>query len=548
MAKKTSKQPMARQRSTSTKKIHSSVSRPQQSSMDSFALKPHAEDELNLSPNNPLGSRNNGFQNIPDFAREGGRRGAEVLGLSGGPSSTSLVNLTVARRRSRYATLTNPYAKRALDIWVSNVVGQGHKMVSMAPDVAFKKQVEALWNKWCSVSDTTFHLPYGGVEALAFRAMAEGGDCFIRMRMRYPSDGLPVPLQLQLLESEQVPVVLNTIIGNEKVIGGIQVNILGEPVFYHMYKDHPGEFIYPFTTNSIVPIPVPAEFVLHLHEVRRPGQMRGMPILSNVIIALSDLDRYLDAELVRKKCAALIGGFIKAPAGGGDENPFVSSENPDAAEIEAMEPGTYPVLPPGYDVTFSEPADVGGNFEAFLRQELRMIAAGLNLTYEQLTGDLLNANDRTIRATMLEFKRIVAQYQSNILVHQMHMPIFKKWFDLAIISGALTIPYGMDEEDARKVKWIPDPWDYMNPTQEIGAQKDKIRCGLGARSDILMAAGEIPEEVDMRIAADKARADKLGLVFDTDPAEVAKSGVEQPSQVPPPPEEKTPAQENGIKK
>lgn len=530
MAKKT-KSPPPKQRGHMTRKVQSSVSRPRRSAMDSYALKPSMEDQI--GPVNPA-AINNGFQNIPDFALEGGRRGAEVLGLSGGPSSTSLINQVVARRRSRYAALTNPYAKRALDLWVSNTVGEGHKMVSLAPDKDFKKQVEDLWNRWCFESDTTSHLPYGGLEALAFRSVVEGGDCFIRMRVRFPFDNLAVPLQLQLIEGEQVPVFLNTIIGTDKVVGGIQINMFGEPVFYHMYKDHPGEFIYPFTTNSIVPLPVPAEFVCHLHELRRPGQYRGLPFLCNVIIQLSEIDRYLDAELVRKKCAALIGGFIKIPAGGGDDNPFSTADDPQELEIEAMEPGTYPVLPPGYDVSFSEPADVGGNFEVFLKAELRAVAAGMNLTYEQLTGDIGNVTDRAIRATMLEFKRIVKQYQSNILVHQMHTPIFNKWFSLAVLSGKLAIPAGMTYDDASKCKWIADPWEYMNPVQEIDAQKAKIRSGLGSRSDLILAAGEIPDEVDQRIADDKNRADALGLTFDTDPSKVANSGVAQPSAKPAP--------------
>lgn len=467
-------------------------------------------------------------QGLMDFANEGGRRGAEIPGLGTGPSATSIINSAVARRRSRYAVLTNPYAKRAVDIWVSNVVGDGHKFVSMAPDKAFKKQVEDLHTKWRKECDTADSLSYSGVEALAFRSMVEGGDCFIRMRPRRMSDGLSVPLQLQVIESEQVPVTKNEMYGQQKIIGGIQYDILGAPIFYHMLKNHPGEFqLIGGTTDQLLTVPVPAGDVIHLHDARRPNQTRGLPFLSQVIIQLNDLDRYLDAELVRKKACALIGGFIGQPADGGEGNPFVTDENPDEVEIEALEPGAFPVLPPGYTVTFSAPADVGINFKEFLRQQLMFVAAGLNLTYEQLTGDLTNANERIIRATMLEFKRIVRQYQRHVLVHQLHSKIFDKWFDMAVLSGALVLPTGMTDEEARRVNWIPDPWDYFNPVQEVQSKRDEIRCGFRSRSSVIMERGDNPEDVDAEIAADKNREQTLGLVFDTDPNATSRTGVAQ---------------------
>lgn len=494
-----------------TRIVRSLVSRTAMSS-DPFALSPFG----------------GGVVSQVDFAREGGRRGAEVLGLGSGPSSTSIINSTVARRRSRYAVLTNPYAKRAVDVLVSNVVGSGTRMVSLAPNKEFKKQVEKLFSKWCKKADTTGALNYAGLEALSFRSMIEGGDCFLRLRTRRPSDGLPVPLQLQLLESEQVPVIMNETRGVQSIIGGIQYDALGKPVFYHMYRNHPGEFMLANAQfDASTTVPVPADDVIHLHEIRRPNDARGLPFLSQVLIQLSDLDRYLDAELVRKKAAALIGGFIKQPADGGDNNPFSTSADPDELEIEPMEPGTFPVLPPGYEVQFSAPVDVGISFKEFMRQQLLAIAAGLNITFEQLTGDLSNVNDRTLRATMLEFKRMAVQYQRHVLVHQMHERVFQRWFDLAIISGALVIPAGMDEDEARAVKWIADPWNYLNPTQEITAQKDEIRAGFTSRSAIIMARGDDPDTVDDQIAADKERQRELGLTFDTDPDTMSRAGVAQ---------------------
>ncbi len=471
-----------------------------------------------------------------EFASEQGRRGAEIIGLGSGPISTSIVNATVARRRSRYAVLTNGYAKRAIDILVSNYVGEGHRMISMAPDPEFKKQIEDLWEEWSQVVDITGKVNLGGFEALAVRSMFEGGDSFVRMRNRRPEDNLPVPLQLQLFESEQVPVNKNqsSFGGSRSIVGGIEFDTLGQVLFYHMYRTHPGEFMLAGNqVNRAETVPVPAKDIIHMHDIRRPGEVRGLPALCAALIQLSDLDKYMDAELVRKKACALIGGFIRQPADNISGNPFKSIEGGDDASdneevhIEAMEPGTFPILPPGFEVSFTAPAEVGGSFEIFMRHILLQISAAINILYEQLTGDVTKVNDRTIRATLLEFKRLAIVFQRNIIQHQFYRRIYQRWFDLALLSGALRIPAGMSDREARKVKWVPDPWEFMNPQQEVNTQIAEVRAGFKSRSEVIIARGGIPEEVDASIKIDQTREEDLGLVYDTNAKLVTKAGGTQ---------------------
>ena len=55
-----------------------------------------------------------------------------------------------------------------------------------------------------------------------------------------------------------------------------------------------------------------------------------------------------------------------------------------------------------------------------------------------------------------------------------------------------------------------------------------IRAGLMSRSEAISAFGYDAEEIDREIAADNARADALGLMLDTDPHKVARTGAAQP--------------------
>jgi len=275
---------------------------------------------------------------------------------------------------------------------------------------------------------------------------------------------------------------------------------------------------------------VPADQILHLHDVRRPNEVRGLPVLSQSLIQLSDLDRYMDAELVRKKAASLIGGFIRKPNDNVDGNPFLSLEGTEESEdvhIEAMEPGTFPILPPGFDVSFSEPADVGGNYAVFMRHQLLMVSSAVNITYEQLTGDMSEVNERTIRSSMLEFKRMAEQYQSSVVVHQFCRPIYSTWFDLALLSGALELPRGMALTKAKRAKWSADPWDYLNPLQEVNVDIKKIRAGLKSRTECIREWGRDPFEVERQIAEERQREKDAGLIFDSNPEAVSLAGIAQ---------------------
>ena len=96
-----------------------------------------------------------------------------------------------------------------------------------------------------------------------------------------------------------------------RVKAGIEFDGIGRRIAYHVYREHPGESALFGTAGETVC--VPADQVLHLYRPLRPGQIRGVPWLAPVLLKLHELDQYDDAELVRRKTAALFAGFITRP-------------------------------------------------------------------------------------------------------------------------------------------------------------------------------------------------------------------------------------------
>lgn len=449
------------------------------------------------------------------------------------PSNPGAIAALVAtgdalRIRSRDLVRRNAWANAAIEAFVANAVGTGIKPQSLIADATQREALHALWRDFVDEADAAGLTDLYGLQALGCRALLEGGECLVRLRPRRPEDGLAVPLQLQMLEPEHLPLTLNREEPNGNVIrAGIEFNRLGRRVAYHLYLSHPqdGSMAPMSRQGGLDTFRVPATEVLHIFRPLRPGQIRGEPWLARALVKLNELDQYDDAELVRKKTAAMFAGFVTRD---GPEDPLPGDAPPDEhgnAPL-GLEPGSLQILEAGESVTFAQPADVGASYDAFLRSQFRAVAAAMGITYEQLTGDLTGVNYSSIRAGLLEFRRRCEMIQHSVLVFQLCRPIWNAFVDAAVLSGAIELPgYRRRKRQYRACKWVPQGWSWVDPEKEFNAMILAIRAGLLSRSEAIASSGYDAETIDREIAADAQRADSLGLVLDTDPRAVARNGV-----------------------
>lgn len=453
-----------------------------------------------------------------------GRRLSTWFTTGSGPNAALLSSLNVLRDRSRDAVRKNVYAASVIETIVSNTVGAaGVNPQCIAPDETFRKAAHQLWWDWSDEADADWRLDLYGLQSLVMRSVATAGEVFVRFRVRRPSDGLSVPLQLQLLEAEHCPIDRNVILDDgNRVQAGIEFNNWGQRVAYWMYPRHPGESVTntaPGVVNELVR--VPAEDILHIFLPLRPGQLRGEPWLTRALIKIKDLEDYDDAELMRKKVAAAFVGFVERP----DEalpttfgETAVDDVDEAAAGVTAavIEPGTLLDLKPGEKITLAEATDVGGQYEVFMKQQARMIATATGTLYEELTGDYSQGNDRTLRAALNAFQRRCEMWQHHVLAFSFCRPVWNRWVDMGVFAGALKRPARIADRDLRRVKWQPQPWRYLHPVQDVEAQVATIRAGLATRSQMVSERGYDAQQLDEENKADNDRADALGLKYDSD--------------------------------
>jgi lambda family phage portal protein len=450
-----------------------------------------------------------------------GRRAADWDAPEGALNTIALPALPALRKRSRAAVRNDPYAYNAIDKRVSSIIGTGITPRAMIEDAPIRSALRRLWEDWTDESDADGLTDFYGQQALISRMVEESGECFVRLRYRKREDGYAVPLQLQLLAAEYVPLDKNfkTRAGNI-VRAGIEFNGIGQRVAYWMYATHPGDALAnSYSYNALHRIA--ASEVLHIFEPTEGGQLRGVPRLAPVLLRLKSLDNYDDAVLFRQEVSNLFAGFITKPAGEGPQalDPLTGQPikaDTDGAPLVGLEPGSMQELMEGEEVKFSDPPDAGNTYVDFMRQQLHAAAAGVGLPYELLTGDMGNISDRVLRVLLNDFRRRIEQLQFGVYVFQLCRPVRAAWLDTAVLSGAIALAdYSARRRDYLRTRWVPQGWAYIHPVQDVEGKLKEINGGLNSRSEHVLRTGYDAEQIDAENAQDNARAEKLGLHYTT---------------------------------
>lgn len=475
-------------------------------------------------------------------AGSSGRRALNWNASRLGPTTLLWNNLEQIRARSRDEVRNNPWAESAASNFEAQLIGNGIRPRWNLPDnPTLKTLIEYEFNRWSKKSDAHGRSDFYGLQAVAAREIFEAGEVFARFYVRPSKWKMRVPLQMQLIESEQLPIFRNvapteagqfTIPTANSIRTGIEFDPDGRRVAYHMYKEHPGETMF-YPLEGLTFARVPAEDVLHVYKPVRTGLLRGQPKMTAVLTLLYELEQYSDAELVRKKVAAMFAGFIRKAAPEIElipldqdnlqqgQTPDASSVNQDSGTANAkIEAGTLQELYPGEDITFPVmPADQ--NFEQFIRTALHKFAVGIGATYEQISGDLKGVNYSSIRAGLLNFRRQCEQFQMNVIVFQFCQPTAERFLYEAVMAGVLDLPGYVDDPDQyNDIIWTRPGWDWVDPKNDVDATLTAIRSGLTTRTHEVAERGFDSADVDAEQASDAKRADSYGLIYDSDPRKV----------------------------
>ena len=418
---------------------------------------------------------------------------------SGASANTDhLADGAILRTRARALVQNVPYIARGLESLVSNTIGTGITPRSLSTNAT---AVDKLWNEWAKVCDADGCSDLYGLQALAYRAMEQDGEVLIRLRARRPEDGLPVPLQIQVLEIDWLDSSKMGANGSNTILNGIEYDQLGKIVYYWLWDQHPGELVSGRRAKTSS-YPVPAERIIHLYAPQRPGQGRGFTRLAPVIARVRDVQLYEDAELQRKnletRLSVLASGDVSAMSMTESE---AQTTVRNTGELGTLASGGITQIPSGVNLTVVEPKAAGGYVD-YVKYQLHLIASGMGVTYEMMTGDVREVNFSSARVSMLEFRRNAEQMQWLTLIPRLCEPIWRAFVDAASMAGVMKAKdYGVD--------WSTPKWSYVNPEQDVKADLAAVSGGFTSISEILRRQGYKPELVfaEMKRDFDRLRTD-----------------------------------------
>ena len=432
------------------------------------------------------------------------RHHADWLTINLSPNQEVNAALTWLRDRSRDLGRNNPYARRVFRLMPNNVVGSGIIPTPTNIRAAQIKSLKIAWKDWAEKLGCDYDQNYNfyGLQWLIVRTVAESGECLIR-KVKAGSS-YKVPLRLQVLEGDYIDTTHHSGQWTSENNGlqyidyyGIRFNKKGERIGYWIWDQHPSEFP---TQSSIVS----ADDIIHVYEVERPGQIRGIPIMASVMLRLRDLDDYEFTERIRNKIAACFTVFIQ------DDSVDNAGETVAPFETEKIEPGAIERLPPGKTISVAQPPSKDG-FSEYVKGNLRGIAAGVGASYENLTGDYSNVNFSSGRMGWLEFAREVEQWQWRIIIPKFCDRAYEWFAEAAQFAGY--IPFNISWQ----VSWTAPRREMIDPLKELQAIKLQLRTGLISWQDVVKQFGYIPDELKEELKMDAAMWDELELKPEGDP-------------------------------
>jgi lambda family phage portal protein len=411
------------------------------------------------------------------------------------------MRLALQRIIARHQDLvdSDPWASKAVSVVVSNWVGDG--IIGRPVGTGSTRRYADGWRDWSESTDCDWD-GLGNLyakQALIARTVAVRGSCLIRRRWNEEliAKGLP-PLQLQILEPDWLDVSKDN---GATIRFGKEYSEDGRLKGYWIRNNHPGE-------SEWVGVRIGSEFVdkseiLHVYDVRRPGQVTGVPFGVSALLKLRDISDRDAAQLLKDKLAACFMAFLEQADG---DN---SLDQEGAALLDSLEPGAIEILPPGKNVRFAEPPS-SGDFVAVQKYHLLSVAQAYEITYEALTGDLGNVNFSSGRMGWVEMRRAVARWRWSIIIPQALQPI-ANWYREAVLMAGMG-------RGTNRFEWTPPVTWLVDPARELPAYIDAVKAGIMSLSELQRMLGYVPEIVIQELAGDMERARSLGLSLSSDGA------------------------------
>ncbi len=473
-------------------------------------------------------------------------------------------DLSTARARDLFRN--DPVAKSAVARKKNAAVGRGWRFTSkpdadalgITPEAARKlgQQITTAWKIYAGSydfqADAERRLGFGQLIRVAASHLIIDGEFLAKVEYA-ANDNTKFKTRLRLIDPDR----LSNPTGQPEtptLRGGVETNSDGVPQRYWLREAHPydiglspGSFVW--TPHNRYSTPLGRPNILHGFDPDRAGQTRGISAFVAALKSFRGFGQFTDATIAAATINSLMVGYMKSSAG-----PNAVSENFQPEDLKNFSDqrqkhyrdnevrigdAIMPVLPLGDELVLQTQSKDVGSFEAFTRAIIRLIAASLGITYEELSMDYSQTNYSSARAAMVHAWAEIVAFMGT-LETQLVKPFFVAWleeaFDRKVVEAPAGAPDFYDAIDAYATgRWLGPGRGYIDPTKEILAAAARIEAGISTLEDECADQGKDFEDVAEQQAYEAQLRKALGLIDEPTADAQAIQDTKNPARTAPPP-------------
>ncbi len=425
---------------------------------------------------------------------------AEWAPGGGSPAVDILPDLPMLRDRSRDQMRNAPVALGALKTDVLHVVGTGlsytpaidAKRLGITEERAQEWMGDTKWrfNNWAKSTDCDYYCQqdFYGLTELSYRSWKESGDNFVLTPIM-PRNGRDT-LVLQILEADRVcnPRGQQQ---SDTLQDGIELDASGIPIAAHFSKNHPGDYR---GANEWTRVPLRGEKtgrrnVLHLLDIDRPGQVRGVPWLAPIIEPLKQLQKWSDSELNAAVVSSVFAVFMEM-----DPDAFQDLYDDDSAGkivkdaqkwSGKLESGKVVNLLPGEKANMQTPGRPNPEFDPFWQAMVAQLGMALGMPKEVLTMHFQSSYTAARGALLMAWRGF--NQRRDKVAKMLCQPVLELWLENEVYAGRIACPGFFADPDIRAAWctaiWTGDGPGSVDPSKEVAAAKARVDMEISTLQD-----------------------------------------------------------------
>jgi capsid protein len=431
--------------------------------------------------------------------------------------------------RSRYEAANNGFADGIGQTYSTDLIARAPTLRMQTGSDGFNRMIENQWYLW------TKEIQWRRKLWCMAHAKHVDGEAFgvIRRNKRIKH---PVKLDLVLYEADQIQTPYLQY-GDEGYIDGIKFDEFGNPLWYDLLRNHPGNSY--VTDMQLDAERIPADFMLHWYKMRRPGQHRGVPECASTLQVGASSRRMREATVSAVENAARLGAILLHSGLAPDE-----TEQPEPLSSTNTKLGMMTVLPAGWDANQMKAEHPNATYQEFLRSQISEMARPKSMPRNKAQCDSSDYNFASGRLDHISYYDYL-DVDRDDCNEQVCDKLFDRWFDAAILAfGWLGGNPETVGASARSHVWDWSTHKVADEKSQAIANQTKLASGQILLPQLYAQSGlDFDDEVEraaqqLRIPADELRKRLLDASLPVKPEAAPQEPAEDEDEQPQPDEQR----------